>query len=635
MIKDDGSGETHRFVEIEATVGARTRRFTIPAARFPGMSWVNEQLGTEAIVYPGIAVKDHARAAIQMLSPTPAERVVYAHTGWREIDGLPMYLHAGGAIGASGTIPGIEVNLPLDLANFSLPEAPTGTRLRDAVCASLAFAFDGPAPITLLLAAALYRAVLKTSDFTLHLAGATGVFKTALAALVQAHWGPKFTDRNLPARWSSTENALEALAFTAKDALLVVDDFAPSGTAIDVARLHRVAERLVRAQGNLGGRQRMRADTSLRPAMAPRGTTVSTGEDVPRGHSVRARMPVLEVRPGDVNVDRLTACQGNASKGLYAEAMAGYIQWLATRYQQLHANLPEVFRQLRAIATRSDAHRRMADIVAQLALGMGWFLRFAHDFGLLRLDEVEFRWRKLWRALGEMAAAQTQHHAAVEPTGRFLDLLRAALIGGSAHIAGINGDPNGDVLRNASLWGWRERNGELQPQGERIGWTDGEAVYLQADVAYAVAQRLARTQNEEPLVGLVALKKRLHDKKLIKTETRGDRLRLEVRCPVKGRPYVLQLSAELFHSDELAQVAQTRDSENCETFAPPAWATLWATAEVAHPVAHDIDEETPAMAGDSACHSTNGPLGPHSCARETATEAVSDENEETEWRRGQ
>jgi hypothetical protein len=31
----------------------------------------------------------------------------------------------------------------------------------------------------------------------------------------------------LPAAWSSTGNALEVLAFHAKDALLVIDDFAP------------------------------------------------------------------------------------------------------------------------------------------------------------------------------------------------------------------------------------------------------------------------------------------------------------------------------------------------------------------------------------------------------------------------
>ena len=45
--------------------------------------------------------------------------------------------------------------------------------------------------------------------------------------------------RHLPGSWSSTGNALEGLAFSAKDVLLVVDDFAPTGSATDVQRMHR------------------------------------------------------------------------------------------------------------------------------------------------------------------------------------------------------------------------------------------------------------------------------------------------------------------------------------------------------------------------------------------------------------
>ena len=64
---------------------------------------------------------------------------------------------------------------------------------------------------------------------------------------------------------------VEGLAFVAKDALLVVDDFCPSGSTNDVQRYHKEADRLFRGQGNRAGRQRMRADASLRPAKPPRG----------------------------------------------------------------------------------------------------------------------------------------------------------------------------------------------------------------------------------------------------------------------------------------------------------------------------------------------------------------------------
>ncbi|MGH2688806.1 MAG: hypothetical protein ACRDKW_08370, partial [Actinomycetota bacterium] len=128
--------------------------------------------------------------------------------------------------------------------------------------------------------------------------------------------------RNLPGSWSSTANALEGLAFAAKDALLVVDDFAPSGSVTDTERAHREADRILRAQGSRSGRLRMRADGSLRTARPPRGLILSTGEDVPRGQSLRARMLVLELERGDVDWDALTRCQRAAADGALARSLS-------------------------------------------------------------------------------------------------------------------------------------------------------------------------------------------------------------------------------------------------------------------------------------------------------------------------
>ena len=148
---------------------------------------------------------------------------------------------------------------------------------------------------------AIYRAPLgepSPIDFALHLAGPTGAFKTELAALAQAHFGAAFNGRHLPASWADTANMLEKKAFLAKDAVLVVDDFAPTGTTTDVQRLHREADRLFRAAGNRAGRARMRADGGSRPTYYPRGLIISTGEDIPSGQSLRARLLVLELTPG-------------------------------------------------------------------------------------------------------------------------------------------------------------------------------------------------------------------------------------------------------------------------------------------------------------------------------------------------
>ena len=168
---------------------------------------------------------------------------------------------------------------------------------------------------------------------------------------------PAWTRRHLPGSWSSTANATEGLAFAAKDALLVVDDYAPRGAAGDRQRLERDADRLLRAQGNRAGRQRMRADGSLRPARPPRGLILSTGEDVPPGQSLRGRLLILEVSPGDVPLARLTPHQHAAAAGLLARALAGFVRWLAPQYGELCGRLPAERAALRERATTGPGRR--------------------------------------------------------------------------------------------------------------------------------------------------------------------------------------------------------------------------------------------------------------------------------------
>ena len=107
----------------------------------------------------------------------------------------------------------------------------------------------------------------------------------------------------LPAHFSSTANALEELAFTVKDALLVVDDFVPAGGPAD-GELHGTAERLFRAAGNHQGRSRMSGYGRLTEGRPPRSLLLATGEAVPRGQSLRARLLIVEVRPAEVEVFR-------------------------------------------------------------------------------------------------------------------------------------------------------------------------------------------------------------------------------------------------------------------------------------------------------------------------------------------
>jgi hypothetical protein len=564
VVHDDGAEQTRRLaVQGTLAVGDALPRYEIPAAEFPGMGWVISAWGTRAVVYSGNGTKDHLRVAMQLLSSSVPRRTVFGHTGWREIDGAWLYLHAGGAVGPVGPVAGIEVSLPDALGHFLLPTPPEGRVLRDDIRASLQFLELGPPWLTFPVLAAVFRAVLGDTDFALHLAGPTGTYKSEAAALAQQHFGAGLDARHLPGSWSSTGNALEGLCFSAKDAPLVVDDFAPAGSVYDVQRYHKEAERLLRAQGNRAGRQRMRADATLRPAKPPRGLILSTGEDVPRGQSLRARLLVLDVGPGDFGPQppdlnpALSACQDDAAGGKYAAAMAGFLRWIAPQYAKIRGRLQKELAKLRSEFSGSGQHARTPGVLADLALGLHYLLRFAVEVGAIDRARRDELWQRGRDALDEAGREQAKHLAGSEPTGMFLRLLTAVLASGRAHVT----DLHGDAPPNASAWGWRGHtrfsgNGsddtvehtDWQSCGCQIGWVDGDNLYLEPEASYAEAQRLAREQGESLTVSSDTLRRRLSEKGLLVSCDKS-RQKLTIRKTLGGtRRNVLHLSAAAFTS---------------------------------------------------------------------------------------
>lgn len=220
-----------------------------------------------------------------------------------------------------------------------------------------------------------------------------------------------------------------------KDALFVVDDFAPEGTTAEIGKLHGKAARLLRAQGNRSSRQRMRADTSLRPPKPPRGFLLSSGEDVPRGQSVRARMLALELAPGDIDPRALSECQAAAGAGHYAQAMAGFLARIAPHYDEVLQRLHTLVPRLRDEAARTveGSHTRIPTTVAELGAGWRVFLDTLERPGVIAEPQAEDPWNDAWAALLRAGADQCAHQVASDPACRFLELVASALGSGAAH----------------------------------------------------------------------------------------------------------------------------------------------------------------------------------------------------------
>lgn len=525
VVQDDGL-DRHRSFVIEGKMadGRPLNSVLVQASQFAGMGWVHDRWGAGPSITPGNGSKDHLRAAIQSLSGDVPRSVIYQHTGWRKVNDKWFFLHGAGAIGPDGIDASIEVDLGSgNLRHIQIPPLPDGEGLQKAIQSSIRFLEVAPEQVSVPLLMAVYRAPFGetlATDFSLFLEGQTGTYKSAITGVIQAHFGSGFDGRSFPANWSGTANALEKTTFLAKDTVVVVDDFCPTGSQGDVAVLHRTADRLLRAQGNLGGRSRMNPDGSLKAEYYPRGLIISTGEDIPKGASLRGRILILEVEQGSVNRDVLTDLQDAATKGILAQSMAGYVHWLAPQMDTLKLQVTARKNEYRETIGKLG-HSRTPDIVASLMLGWEVFLTFATESGAVDDAQREELTTRGFDAINAAATKQSPHHRSEDQVEVFLDVLQSAISSGRAHLAPLSPTSTQQVMN-------------VNDGGDMIGWVHADSVYLISGAAFATVRRLARDQGADILMSETTIWKRLREKNLLASwdEARG---RNQIRKMIAGK----------------------------------------------------------------------------------------------------
>ncbi len=494
---DDGA-EVRREFEIKASVHGHKASFRVPADRFAGMSWVTEHLGAQAIVQAGMGLKDHARAAIQHISGDKiAQHYVYAHTGWRELPGGHGYLTASGAMMSGGINEAITVDLG-PLSGYALPDVPDLPALQQAIRASLSILSVAPDQVTVPLLGTVYRApVPLPSDCSAWLHGQTGTFKTAMCALAQQHFGAGMGEGALPGNWTSTANALEMQAFTLDGVVFVIDDYSPPTSRYEASQRASAADRVLRGVANHSARGRLRSDSSYRPPKPSRAQVLTSAEDIPPGGASEiARTMICEVSPGMVSLQALSAAQDCAEDGILSAAMAGYTRDLARALDSdpgLRTGLRRNLFELRDTARR-QGHPRTALNIATLMLGWLEFLDFAQRTGAISEAERRQLHNRVWAALCAVGDAQVRYARSTDPVTVYLQALAALISSGRAHLdmASLTG---GSAPPGHTRWGWQAKETKddtfLVPQGDLIGWTDGENVYLDPDTSHKAAVQFA------------------------------------------------------------------------------------------------------------------------------------------------
>lgn len=506
--------EGDKFIELP--------QIEIRSAEFTSMSWVLPSWGTKAIVFPGFSIKDDLRTAIQMLSK-PKETTIYRHLGWTVVGGKRAYLHAGGAITRNGNVKTVKVEMPKEMERYDLT---TDVDASEGVIATMDLVDLGPTNIMWTLLAATFSPLFGPVDFGTQLTGRTGTYKSEVMSLFQSHYGTGMDARHLPGSWSSTPNALEAQAYMAKNAPFVIDDFVPTGSAWQQRAYQQTADKIIRAQGNQAGRARLTDLSSLQTTMYPRGIVMSTGEDTPEGHSVRARMMIMELSPGDITSERLTKAQKN--RHLYTATTVGLIKYLAENEIDINPQAEELRDKYIEVG-----HSRTPSMLGKL-IAVAWaFLDWTAYEGFTTQANADSLKKEAEKAIVATAERQEYFLEAADPVEVFKTVVRQIFAAGLGHVRTLSSG----IPKSPTMLGWTEEGGNedmptFKSHGPCIGWAswDKEELYIDVTSGLPLIKKVAHGELNQTKQTLM---KRLKEAGIL-TRTDEARQRNTVRITVDG-----------------------------------------------------------------------------------------------------
>lgn len=538
ILKDSGNGTPEKYLELQGLLqgGASLRLVKISISDFLGkpFSWAGLAWGAKAALRPYL--EKEVGYAIQEMARDIPETTIFTHLGWRKIGDNWIYLHAGGAIGATEDV---ETELPEGLGRYMLPKK-VGD-IKEALKASLSLLELAPKKIMIPLLGDVFLAPLCSSlkqagvepSHMIYLLGTSGVWKSSLAALILSHYGD-FNKNNLPASFEDTKGGYEILASLAKDCLLEIDDFHPAKSPKEKARMEGSLEFLSRNQGDRHGKNRMTASSSsLREGHPPAGLVLITGEVCPLSGSSLARNLVIKLLAGDIDKKKYDLAL--SQKHLLSQAMVAYLTWLRPQLDDTTKHAAKSFRDLRDKAMKDaktpGRHGRLNETIAHIYMGLASFIQFALSQEALSHEEAQKLLQEAWKTLNQIADEQTFEAEAGEPVKRFFEIIKILESTGRVFFADMEDTP--PLLDHRIKIGWKDEEASITYLLYEEAWLQ-VSKYLQA-----LEESLPCSKNGFP--ELVEIKKLL--------AKRGKKKRVYQERIGEGRPYVLAVWQKAFEQE--------------------------------------------------------------------------------------
>ncbi|GAA4924275.1 hypothetical protein [Nesterenkonia rhizosphaerae] len=376
----------------------------------------------------------------------------------------------------------------------------------------------------------------------LYLYGRKASGKSMTARFIMHFWSSDLGAwaRNLPGSASDTITAMERYISVAP--IWVVDDWAPSSNPAQARSQEAAMENLIRNVFNHTAKGRAKSDTSLRERYTPHAQVIITAENdisVPSAAERAMRVAFGKSLNPDTSTTEVVD-EDALNEGTFARVAGHFANWiiyegerrgwdaLVKHLEQLlkHEEEMVAVRLEKMGANRSDI-TRLKSLVANLTITWQLLDRWLHDLGPspfepdegqeplpeseqwpmfnMMVQKTEYdessREQPMWSII-EIAMENYAKSQASTPGAQMLDAIRSLLASGRAYISSaedplsppyVADDEDTDLGANVAL-GWGVRNGDLAPQGTRIGTLvrdlDGaDVVLISASTAFEEAKR--------------------------------------------------------------------------------------------------------------------------------------------------
>lgn len=460
-----------------------------------------------------------AWSAIYRARPSIREKTtVFTTLGWRRTPDGPLFVHAAGAIAATGPRQ-VDVDASTPYAVCALP-APVSERdeLRRAwLDGTLDLKDSGILQRVLApLLGHSWGSVLTPSDMLMHLAGGRASFKSAHARVACQYFAPDLHFRGTKEMLSGANQGTTTIGLIralggASHIPVLVDDFAPDGDAKRAQRkLSELARTVFNGIGRITGKQRGGINVD-RPIEA---NIITTGELTASG-SGDTRIVNLPLDPhstadGRALFARLESRRHRTARGMLGAAL---IRWVAEHRDELLAELEEADegaekskyapddyweRRLARLPHDAGLLGRLVNAAVTLDRGISIMLRMLRSHDAISSDEATQFYR--WARDGIYDAICLQDSSAGDPAEQLLTYLREAIVARRAHLTMDDGQAPAEPDSLGWIWQGGSEFGQWRPAGERVGVIKGTGadarLYLLPSQAIAIANMMASKADE-------------------------------------------------------------------------------------------------------------------------------------------